>query len=48
MIAVDDHGKPTAVPPLILNTDEQRGRWVSAEKRRAASINLEKELKESA
>jgi acyl-CoA hydrolase len=48
MVAIDDDGKPTRVPPLVLNTEEQRGRWVSAEKRRAASINLEKELKESA
>jgi acyl-CoA hydrolase len=48
MIAVDDDGKPTKVPPVILNTAEQRSRWISAEKRRAASINLERELKESA
>lgn len=48
MIAVDDDGKPTKVPPLVLNTEEQRTRWVSAEKRRQASMNLEKALKESA
>jgi acyl-CoA hydrolase len=49
MIAVDDdNGKPTKVPPLVLNTDEQRSRWKSAEKRREANMNLTKELKESA
>jgi acyl-CoA hydrolase len=48
MIAMDDDSKPTKVQPLILNTDEQRSRWVSAEKRRAANMNLAKELKESA
>jgi len=47
MIAVDDDGKPTKVPELILNTDEQRSRWSSAEKRRAATMNLEIELKEN-
>jgi acyl-CoA hydrolase len=47
MIAVDDDGKPTKVPELILNTDEQHSRWGSAEKRRNASMNLEKELKEN-
>jgi acyl-CoA hydrolase len=47
MIAVDDDGKPTKVPELILNTDEQRSRWSSAEKRRAATMKLEIELKES-
>jgi hypothetical protein len=45
---MDDDSKPTKVQPLILNTDEQRSRWVSAEKRRAANMNLAKELKESA
>jgi hypothetical protein len=42
MIAVGD-GKPTKGPPLVLNIDEQRSRWVSTEKRRQASIALEKE-----
>jgi len=40
MIAVDDDGKPTKVPPLILNTEEQRSRWKSAEKRREMSMEL--------
>lgn len=48
MIAVDDDGKPTEVPKLILNTDEQHSRWVSAEKRRKSTMNLAKDLKESA
>jgi acyl-CoA hydrolase len=26
-VAIDDAGKPTAVPPLVLETDEDRRRW---------------------
>lgn len=48
MIAVDDDGKPTKVPPLVLNTEEQRGRWKSAEKRRELSMELQRKVKESA
>ncbi len=34
-VAIDDHGKPTAVPPLVPQTDEERARWRAAEVRRA-------------
>ena len=34
-VAIDDLGRPTAVPPLILHTEEQRARWREAERRRA-------------
>jgi acyl-CoA hydrolase len=34
-VALDDRGKPTAAPPLILSSDEERARWHAAEERRA-------------
>lgn len=34
-VALDDDGKPTPVPPLTLQTDEERERWRAAEHRRA-------------
>lgn len=37
MVAMDDHGKSVEVPPLIVNTEDQKSRWKSAEKRRALS-----------
>ncbi len=33
-VAIDDHGRPTPVPPLELRTDEERERWRAAEQRR--------------
>lgn len=32
-VALDDSGRPTSVPPLILETDEDRRRWSEAETR---------------
>jgi acyl-CoA hydrolase len=32
-VAVDDDGHPVAVPPLILETDEERRRWDEGEER---------------
>ena len=34
MVAMDDARNPTAVPPLELNTDEERDRYAAAERRR--------------
>jgi acyl-CoA hydrolase len=34
-VAIDDLGKPMLVPPLIVQTDEERERWQAAEERRA-------------
>lgn len=34
-VALDAYGKPTSVPPLILETDDDRRRWQRAEVRRA-------------
>jgi uncharacterized protein (TIGR00369 family) len=34
MVAVDEHGKPTAVPPITAETDEERRRFETAKLRR--------------
>ena len=33
-VALDDHGKPTAIPSLALESDEDRRRWEGALRRR--------------
>ncbi len=33
LVALDDDGQPVKVPPLILETDEERRRWAEAEAR---------------
>ncbi len=38
MVAVDDKGKPRVVPPLELETDEDRRRFAAAEQRRAVRL----------
>ena len=37
-VALSDEGKPCPVPPLILETDEDRRRWDEAEKRQALRL----------
>lgn len=37
-VAIDDDGKPTEVPPLILETDEDKRRNEEAKKRQAARL----------
>ncbi len=32
-VAMDDNGRPTTVPPLILESDEERRRWQEGEER---------------
>lgn len=34
MVALDDDKRPAAVPPLTLDSDEERQRWQDAERRR--------------
>jgi acyl-CoA hydrolase len=34
-VAMDENGRPAQVPPLILETNDQRRRWSEAEARRA-------------
>lgn len=36
LVAIDSQNRPTAVPPLILQTDEDREEWENALKRKAA------------
>jgi acyl-CoA hydrolase len=37
-VAIDDEGRPTAVPPFEPKTAEQRARWEAAEQRRATRL----------
>jgi len=39
-VALDDEGKPSRVPPLVLETDEDRRRWEGGESRRAERVRL--------
>src|SRR3982751_3267304 len=38
-VAIDEHGRPTQVPPLKAESREQQRRWAEAEERRAARLN---------
>lgn len=40
-VAIDDSGKPALVPPLILQTEEERQRWRGAEERRALRVRAQ-------
>jgi len=42
MIAVDDDGKPTAIPKLEIKNEEQQRRWNAAVKRREISLKANK------
>lgn len=46
-VALDDHGRPTPVPPLDPKTPEELRRSAQAKKRRASRIRLAEELKHS-
>lgn len=37
-VAVDDHGRPTPVPPVLPETAEEKRRYAEAEKRRAERL----------
>ena len=43
MVAMGDDGRPTAVPPLILENDGERMEWENAEKRRELRLMRKKE-----
>ena len=38
MVAVDADGRPSSVPPLLLETPDEKERWAAAEKRREARL----------
>lgn len=42
-VAIDDAGKPCAVPPLLVETDEDRRRWEGAKQRQAARLAQRKQ-----
>ena len=37
-VAIDENGRPTAVPPLLLETDEETARFTAGERRRALRV----------
>lgn len=43
MVNMGDDGKPTPVPPLILENDGERMEWANAEKRRELRMLRKKE-----
>jgi acyl-CoA hydrolase len=44
-VALDDHGRPTPVPPITAETPDEKRRFEAAKKRRASRIRLAEELK---
>jgi len=44
-VALDEHGKPRPVPPLVLETDEDRRRWDAALHRREERMRTRSILK---
>jgi acyl-CoA hydrolase len=40
MVAVDDNGKPTAVPPLTLNTEKEKQRFEAGKARREMRLQM--------
>lgn len=46
MVAVDDDGRPTPVPPWEPQTMEEKNRWAAAELRRAMRRDLEQKYAE--
>jgi acyl-CoA hydrolase len=43
-VAIDEHGKPQAVPPLLLETEDELRRFREAELRRASRLELKADL----
>lgn len=46
-VALDDHGRPTVVPPILPATQDEKRRYEEAKKRRASRIQLAEELKKA-
>jgi acyl-CoA hydrolase len=44
-VALDEHGKPTSVPPIVPATPEDKRRYQSAMSRRESRVRLAEELK---
>ncbi len=43
LVALDENDQPTLVPPLVLETDEEKTEWEMAQKRREIRIQRRKE-----
>ncbi len=46
-VALDDKGKPTAVPPLVPHTAQEKRRYTEAQKRRESRIQLAHDIKKA-
>ncbi len=46
-VALDSRGRPASVPPLFIQTDEEKRRYEEAKKRRAARVQLAHDLKKT-
>lgn len=44
-VALDDHGRPTPVPPIVPSTADEKRRFEAAKKRREARVTLAETLK---
>ena len=44
-VALDDHGRPTPVPPVLPETSDEKRRFEAAKKRRESRVRLAEELK---
>lgn len=44
-VALDDHGRPTPVPPVDARTPDEKRRFAEAQKRREARMRLAEEIK---
>jgi acyl-CoA hydrolase len=47
-VALDDHGRPTPILPIIPSTPDEKRRYDAAKKRREARVTLAETLKEQA
>jgi acyl-CoA hydrolase len=47
-VALDDHGRPTPIPPIIPSTADEKRRFEAAKKRREARVTLAETLKQQA
>jgi acyl-CoA hydrolase len=46
-VALDEHGKPTMVPPILPQTANEKRRFEEARKRRASRVRLAEDLKKT-
>jgi acyl-CoA hydrolase len=47
-VALDDHGRPTPIPPITPGTADEKRRFEAAKKRREARVTLAETLKQQA